>query len=323
MCPPSRGPQPGGNEDVDVSIWTWVAFTALVLLLLIIDLVIFQRKPHAISLKEASWLSAFWISLALLFGIGVYYYYGKTAGLEYFTGYLIEESLSVDNMFVFVLIFSYFQVPPAYQHRVLFWGILGAMIMRGIMIGAGVYLIQRFDWIIYIFGAFLVVTAIRMATQEEHDIEPESNPVIRLIRRFVPITASYHGHHFFVRERTDNGATKLVATPLFVVLMMVETTDLIFALDSIPAIFGITQEAFIVYTSNIFAVLGLRALYFLLAGVVDKFDFLQIGLGVVLGFVGVKMLISGFYHIPIGISLGIVGLVLGLSILASIFFDRE
>jgi tellurite resistance protein TerC len=244
-----------------------------------------------------------------------YRFLGPDAGLEYFTAYLIEKALSVDNIFVFVLIFSLFGVPARYQHRVLFWGILGALLMRGAMIAAGAYLIQQFHWIIYVFGAFLVFTGVRMATATGH-FDPESSLAMRLIRRLVPITRVYHGQQFFVREQAGR-ASRLVATPLFVVLMLVETTDLIFAVDSIPAIFAITQKPFVVYSSNVFAILGLRALYFLLADVIHRFHYLKVGLSAVLAFVGVKMLATDLYPIPIGVSLGIIVLVLGLATAAS------
>jgi len=255
---------------------------------------------------------------------------GRQAALEFVTGYLIEYSLSIDNIFVIVLIFSYFRIADKYQHRVLFWGIIGALVMRGAMIAMGALLIQRFHWIIYVFGAFLVFTGIRMAMQDETDIEPESNPVLRLVRRLVPVTPDFRGQDFFVREevRTVSGSggavqTRLMATPLFIVLVLVETTDLIFAVDSIPAIFAITQDPLLVYTSNVCAILGLRSLFFMLAGVIHRFHYLKLGLAVVLTFVGVKMLISGQYHIPTGVSLLVIAAVLGVSVVASIAFPRD
>lgn len=305
------------------NIWYWVGFNAFVLGLLALDLFVFHRKAHEVNLKEAAFWSVIWVLIALAFNYGVYHFRGKEAGLQFLTGYLIEKALSVDNIFVFVLIFSYFRVPPKYQHRVLFWGILGALIMRGAMIAAGAYLISQFHWIIYVFGTFLVFTGIRMATQNEHAIEPESNPVIRLIRRFYPITNTYHGQSFFVREPDSHGKLRRVATPLFVVLVLVETTDLIFAVDSIPAIFAITQDAFIVYTSNVFAILGLRALYFLLAGIIHKFHFLKLGLSIVLIFVGTKMLMTDIYKIPIGVSLTTIALVLTASVIFSLLFPKR
>ena len=304
-------------------LWLWVGFNVFVLAMLALDLGVFHRQAHAVSVKEAGLWSVAWIALALTFNYGIYHFMGRQAGLEFLTGYLIEKALSVDNIFVFVLVFSYFRVPPKYQHRVLFWGVLGALLMRGAMIGAGAALIERFHWIIYVFGAFLVFTGIRMALQEEHDIEPESNPVIRLVRRFIPITNVYHGQSFFVKEPLHaGGALRRVATPLFVVLVLVETTDLIFAVDSIPAIFAVTHDPFLVYTSNVFAILGLRSLYFVLAGVIHKFHYLKLGLSVVLVFVGVKMLLVDVYKIPISASLGLIALVLGTAVAASLLFPK-
>ena len=304
------------------SIWLWVGFNAFVVAMLLLDLLVFHRTAHEIRTREAATWTVFWIALALVFNYGVYHFMGPQTGLEFLTGYLIEKALSVDNIFVFVLIFSYFNVPLKYQHRVLFWGILGALIMRGTMILAGAALINRFHWVMYVFGAFLVITGIRMALQTDESIEPESNPVLRLVRRILPVTSQYHGQHFFVREQVGSHM-RTVATPLFVVLILVETTDLIFAVDSIPAIFAITTDPFIVYTSNIFAILGLRALYFLLAGVIHKFHYLKLGLSVVLVFVGMKMLLEDVVHIPIGISLGVVAGVLAISVIASLLFPKE
>jgi tellurite resistance protein TerC len=301
--------------------WLWTGFNAFVLAMLAVDLLVFHKEAHEVRTREAATWSVVWIALALLFGVGVSHFMGREAGLEYFAGYLIEKALSVDNIFVFVLIFSFFRVPPRYQHRVLFWGILGALLMRGAMIAAGAYLIQQFHWIVYVFGAFLVLTGIRMATHSEHDLDPESSVAIRLIRRVVPISGEYRGQQFFVREHAGE-VTRLVATPLFVVLVFVETTDLIFAVDSIPAIFAITQEPFIVYSSNVFAILGLRALYFLLADVIDRFHYLKVGLSVVLVFVGLKMLAVDLYKVPIGVSLGVIALVLGTSMAASWWWPR-
>jgi tellurite resistance protein TerC len=305
-------------------LWLWAGFNVFVLLMLAVDLGIFHRKAHDVSAKEAAGWSVVWVALALLFNYGIYHFMGRQAGLEFLTGYLIEKALSVDNIFVFVLVFSYFNVPSKYQHRVLFWGVIGALVMRGAMIGAGAYLIKQFHWIIYVFGGFLVITGLRMATQDEHAIEPESNPVIRLVRRFIPVTNRYHGQNFFVREAEKPGGTaRRVATPLFVVLVLVETTDLIFAVDSIPAIFAVTDDPFLVYTSNVFAILGLRSLYFLLAGVIHKFHYLKLGLSVVLVFVGAKMLVADFYKVPVGLSLGVVALLLLLSVIASLVFPRS
>jgi tellurite resistance protein TerC len=301
----------------------WVGFTALVLLLLAIDLLIFNRRAHKISLREAGIWSATLVSIAMGFAVFLYFYLSPQQSLEFLTGYLIEEALSVDNVFVFVLIFAYFRVPPEYQHRVLFWGVLGAMIGRGIMIGAGVMLINRFHWIIYVFGAFLVITGIRMGLSTDLSIEPDKNPVLRLVRRFLPVSNRYHEQRFFVKEMSPRtGKLAWVATPLLIVLIMVETTDLVFAVDSIPAIFAVTQDPFIVYSSNVLAVLGLRALYFVLADVINRFHYLKIGLSVVLSFVGLKMLFSYQFHIPIGISLGVVAGVLLTSVAASLIFPK-
>jgi tellurite resistance protein TerC len=243
---------------------------------------------------------------------------GRQSMLEFYAGYLVEQALSVDNLFVFILIFGYFRIPPELQHRVLFWGILGALVMRGGMIGAGALLIAKFHWIIYLFGAFLVFTGAKMAFGGESSIEPESNPVIRLLRRILPITTKFHGQQFFVQEPVDGGVVKLVATPLFVVLALVETTDLVFAVDSIPAIFGVTRNPFLVYTSNVFAILGLRSMYFVLAGVIGKFHLLKYGLSLVLAFVGTKMLLSDIWPLGIGVSLSVVGVLLVGSVLLSL-----
>src|SRR6188768_777793 len=256
----------------------WIAFNVGVLAVLAVDLGVFNKKAHKISVKEAAIWSSVWITLSLAFAGVIYRLDGPQPALEFVTGYLIEYSLSIDNIFVIVLIFSYFRIPEKYQHRVLFWGIIGALLMRGAMIGAGALLIQRFHWIIYVFGAFLIFTGIRMATHDEADIEPEANPILRLVRRILPITHDYRGQEFFVKEPPTRGAAPaIMATPLFVVLVLVETTDLIFAVDSIPAIFAVTKDVFIVYSSNVFAILGLRALYFLLADVIQRFHHLKLG----------------------------------------------
>jgi tellurite resistance protein TerC len=305
-------------------VWLWGGFTVFVLGMLAIDLGVVNRKVHTISTREAGIWCIVWISLAAVFGAGVYYFMGRQAALEFAAGYLVEEALSVDNLFVFLLIFSYFRVPPLYQHRVLFWGILGALVMRGGMIGIGAVLIERFHWIIYVFGAFLVITGVRMATQGDQEIEPDKNPVLKLVRRLLPVTREYREQKFFVRESAKPGAPlRLYATPLFVVLVLVETTDLVFAVDSIPAIFAVTRDPFLVYTSNVFAILGLRALYFVLAGAIAKFHFLRYGLSAVLSFVGVKMLLSNKFHIPIGISLGVIAGLLLASVLASVWFAQK
>lgn len=298
--------------------WWWIAFNAMVLVLLAIDLGVFNRKAHAVTVREALGWSAIWISLAVGFGLWIGSSMGRQSMLEFYAGYVVEQALSVDNLFVFILIFGYFRIPPELQHRVLFWGIIGALFMRGAMIGAGAVLIAQFHWIIYLFGAFLVFTGARMAFGGESAIEPESNPVIRLVRRFLPITTKFHGEHFFVRELVDGKAAKFVATPLFVVLVLVETTDVVFAVDSIPAIFGVTRNPFLVYTSNVFAILGLRSMYFVLAGVIGKFHLLKFGLALVLTFVGLKMLVSEIWPLGIGLSLGIVGSLLAGSVLLSL-----
>ncbi len=302
------------------NVWWWIGFNAVILALLALDLGVFNRKAHAVSVREAFGWSVVWVSLALLFGLWIGRSMGHQAMLEFYAGYLVEQALSVDNLFVFILIFGYFKIAPMLQHRVLFWGILGALVLRGVMIGVGAVLIARFHWIIYVFGAFLVFTGIRMAFGGEADIEPEANPVIRFVRRFVPITARFHGERFFVREPlTVGGRVRLVATPLFLVLVLVETTDVVFAVDSIPAIFGITQRPFLVYTSNVFAILGLRSMYFVLAGVISTFHLLKYGLAIVLAFVGVKMLLSEVYPLSVGLSLAVVASVLLASVVLSLW----
>jgi tellurite resistance protein TerC len=291
---------------------------------LALDLGVFHRTSHRVSLREAAVWSTIWIALSLAFGYWLSLEMGRAAGLEFLTGYLIEKALSIDNIFVFVLIFSYFKVPEEYQHRVLFWGILSALVMRGAMIGAGAYLIERFHWIMYVFGAFLAFTGVRLATREGHEVHPEKNPILRLVRRAMPVTNDYHGQRFFVRlAPAGHGSVRRAATPLMVVLVLVESTDLLFALDSIPAIFAVTRDPFIVYTSNVCAILGLRSLYFLLAGIVNRFHYLQLGLSIVLIFVGLKMLATDIYHVPISLSLAIIALVLGGSVAASWLFPKR
>lgn len=305
------------------TVWHWIAFNAAVLAILAIDLGLFNRKAHVVTVREAATWSAVWVALALAFAGVIFYFRGSRIGLEFITGYLIEYSLSIDNIFVMVLIFSYFGIRDRFQHRVLFWGIIGALVMRGLMIGLGAALIERFHWITYVFGAFLVITGVRMAFQGETDIDPEANPVIRLVRRLVPVQSDYSGDRFFIRAESNSASRRWLATPLFVVLVVIETMDLVFAVDSIPAVFAVTREPFIVYTSNIAAILGLRSLYFLLAGVVQKFRYLSYGLAVVLSFVGVKMLIAGWYVIPTVASLGVVFLVLVTAALASVVVARR
>ena len=302
---------------MDVSIWFWIGFNLFVLGMLALDLGVFNREAHVISVKEAAIWSTVWISLSLLFNLGIYLFAGPEPALAYLTGYLIEKALSVDNIFVMVVIFGYFGVEPKYQHRVLFWGILGALVMRGTFIGLGTMLIERFHAILFIFGALLVVTGLRMSLRDEKPFD-ESNKVLRIVRQVLPVSAQYHGKHFMVVE---NG--RRLFTPLFLVLVMVEVTDLIFAIDSIPAIFAVTTDPFLVYTSNIFAILGLRSLYFLLAGVVHKFHFLRYGLAFILVFVGVKMLIADWVHIPIVVSLGVIAGAITVSIIVSMLFPQQ
>ncbi len=299
-------------------IWVWVGFNALILALLALDLGVFHRRAHVVRPREAAYWVAAWVTLAVGFGAVVFHTRGSQAGLEFFAGYLVEQALSVDNIFVFVLIFSYFGVPTQLQHRVLFWGILGALVMRGVMIGAGTLLLHRFHWVTYVFGGFLLATAVRMATQKESSIALEANPVIRLLRHLLPLTKRYHGQRFLVRR-----GQRWAATPLLLVLVLLETTDLVFAVDSIPAVFGVTRDPLIVYTSNVFAILGLRSLYFVLAGVIERFHFLKLGLSVILGFVGAKMVLADVYHVPTGASLAVIAVLLALAVSASLLFPRR
>lgn len=310
------------------TIWLWVGFNVFVLAMLALDLGVFHRHAHVVSVKEGALWSVVWISLAMVFNVGIYLFWDRLApastysngdaALAFFTGYLIEKSLSVDNIFVFVLIFTYFAVPAIYQHRVLFWGIIGALVMRGILIAVGATLLKEFHWIIYVFGAFLIFTGIRMALHRDAEVHPENNLLVRAFRRMMPVTKEYEGDHFFVRR-----AGVLMATPLFLVLLIVESTDLIFAVDSIPAIFAVTTDPFIVYTSNVFAILGLRSLYFVLAGMMHKFYYLKVGLSGVLTFVGVKMVIIDIYKIPITVSLGTIAGILTLAVVASLLRERR
>lgn len=298
--------------------YIWAGFIAFVILLLAIDLGVFHRKSHEVKIKEALIWSALWISLSLIFNYGIYVFMGKEKALEFLAAYLIEKSLSVDNLFVFIMLFSYFKVNPVYQHKVLFWGILGALIMRAAFIFAGVALITKFHWIIYIFGAFLILTGIKMLIQKEGEIAPDKNPLVRLFKKFFPVTDQMHEGRFFVKLNS-----KTVATPLFIVLLVVEFTDLIFAVDSIPAILAISNDTFIIFTSNVFAILGLRALYFALAGITKYFHFLKYGLSAILVFVGAKMVLSGFYKIPIVHSLLTILGILFVAILLSILFPQK
>jgi tellurite resistance protein TerC len=295
------------------SLWFYVGFTIFVLIMLALDLGVFHRNAHVVKPKEAGMWVAVWMTLAFLFAGIIYSWQGSEPALLFITGYLIEQSLSVDNIFVIVMIFSYFAIPPQYQHRVLFWGILGALMMRGLFIGVGAWLIAQFTWILYVFGAFLIVTGLKMAIREDEEFDAAQNPIMRAARRFLRVTNQYDGQKFFTSE---NGFR--VATPLFLVLILVEFTDLIFAVDSIPAIFAVTTDPFLVYTSNVFAIMGLRSMYFLLSGVVHKFVYLKYGLAVILTFVGMKMVIVDFYHFPIAVSLGVIVVTLTASILASL-----
>jgi tellurite resistance protein TerC len=301
------------------NLWLWIGFNLFVLLMLALDLGVFHRKAHAVTFKESIAWTVVWITLAMLFNLGVWHFGGSDKGIQFLTGYVIEKSLSVDNVFVFALLFGYFSVPAKYQHKVLFWGILGALVMRAAMIAVGAALITKFIWIIYIFGAFLIITGLKMIFKKEEEFHPESNPVVRWFKKLMPVTSDYREDKFFVRE---NGIR--YATPLFVVLLLVEVSDVIFAVDSIPAIFAVTKDPFIVYTSNVFAILGLRSLYFALAGVMDKFHYLKLGLGVVLTFVGVKMLLGHTeWKIDTHLSLGVIVLILASSVVASLMWPKQ
>jgi tellurite resistance protein TerC len=299
-------------------ILVWTLFNVFVLALLALDLGVFHRKAHAVSLKEALIWTVVWITAALLFNLLIYVWRGPHDATAFLAGYLIEKSLSVDNLFVFVLVFAYFKVPDEYQHKVLFWGILGAIVMRAIFIATGVALIHKFHWIIYVFGVFLIITGVRIGMEKKKVIHPERNPALLLFRRLMPLVHQYHGNKFFVR--LDG---RLFATPLFVVLLVIETMDVIFAIDSIPAILAITHDPFIVYTSNVFAILGLRALYFALAGIMKLFRYLHYGVAAILVFVGIKMVIADLYPIPVGIALGVIAVVIVISIVASILHPGQ
>ncbi|MDD5166495.1 MAG: TerC family protein [Candidatus Omnitrophica bacterium] len=296
----------------------WVGFIIFILVMLALDLLVFHRKTREVKVKEALLWSAFWIGLSLVFNLGVYIWGGRQMALEFLTGYLLEKSLSVDNIFVFLMIFSYFKIPHKYQHEVLFWGILGALIMRGAFIAGGIALIHNFHWIIYVFGGFLIFTGIKMVFDKDKEVHPEKSLVLRFFNRVMPVTKVIEDGRFFIRA-----SGRWFATPLFVVLLVVETTDVMFAFDSIPAILAITQKPFIVYTSNVFAILGLRALYFALAGVMQYFRYLNYGLSVILVFVGLKMLLADIYKIPISTSLLILAFILSVSIIASILWPKK
>jgi tellurite resistance protein TerC len=302
---------------VDVPLLAWGAVAALIVAMLLLDLLVFHREAHEVTMREAATSSAMWVALGLAFGAVVWMVWGGDRAGEYYAGYLIEKSLSVDNIFVFALLFSFFAVPAAFQHRLLFWGVLGALVFRGLFIAAGAALLENFHWVIYVFGGFLVWTGVRMARHGDAEVHPERNPVLRLLRRVMPVTDAYVGTRFFVRR--DH---RTWATPLFAVLVAIETTDVLFAVDSIPAIFAVTDEPFIVFTSNAFAILGLRALYFLLAGLMDRFVYLKYGLAAILVFVGVKMLLVDVWHIPIALSLAVIAAVLGVSVALSLRVTR-
>ena len=301
-----------------IDSFIWVCFIGFVLFMLVLDLGVFHRKSHEIKIKEALIWSAVWISLALIFNYGIYVFLGKEKAIEFLTGYIVEKSLSVDNLFVFIMLFTYFKVDVKHQHKVLFWGILGALVMRAIFIFAGVALINKFHWIIYIFGALLIFTGIKMLFHKEENIDPDRNPLVKLFKKIFPVTEKEHGDKFFVRL---NGRT--VATPLFIVLLMVEFTDLIFAVDSIPAILAITNDTFIIFSSNVFAILGLRALYFALTGITKYFYYLKYGLSAILVFVGIKMTIVDFYKVPIVSSLLVISGILIISVVVSVLRPKN
>jgi tellurite resistance protein TerC len=302
----------------DVPLWAWAALVGFIVALLVIDLLLVHRKPHEIGFKEAAIESAVWISIGLSFTFVMLSWHGGTAAGEYLSGYLIEKSLSVDNVFVWAVIFSYFGVPQKYQFRVLFWGIFGALVLRAIFIFAGVALIEAFDWILYVFGAFLLITAVRVARHKDSEVHPENNVILKLVRKVVPSTNEYDGQKLFTR-RTG----RLLATPLFAVLILVETTDVVFAVDSIPAILAVSREPFIVFSSNAFAILGLRSLYFLLAGMAGRFRYLNMGLGAILFFVGIKMIIVEWYHFPTWVSLSVIAVILTITIWLSLRAEKR
>ena len=305
-------------EETIGSPLLWIGFLVFVLAMLAIDLGVFHRKAHEVSLKEAGIWSAVWVALSAVFAVGVYGIFGSQKALEFTTGYLIEKALAVDNIFVFVVIFTTFGIPAIYQHRVLFWGILGALVMRAAFILAGGAFLARFHWAIYVFGGILALTGLKLLLQRNQEVHPERNPVVRAFQRFFPVTPRLEGEHFMVKR---DG--RRYATPLLLALVAVEVTDLIFAVDSIPAIFAITRDPFIVFTSNIFAILGLRSMYFLLAGVIHRFVYLKVGLSFVLIFVGAKMLLVGFYKVPTAASLGIIAAILGVSVIASLLWPKK
>lgn len=298
--------------------WLWIIFNVFIVLMLVLDLAVFHRKAHEVSVKEALFWTGFWIALAFCFNIFIYYHFNEEKAFEFFTGYLIEKSLSVDNIFVFIMIFSFFKVPVTAQHKVLFWGIAGALVMRAVFIVIGIELIHKFHWLIYIFGGFLIITGIRFITSSDVQVNLEKNPLLKFLGYLIPVTPDFRGNKFFVT--IDK---RIWATPLFMVVILIEASDLIFALDSIPAILAISEDSFIVYTSNVFAILGLRSLYFALAGVEKYFRFLKYGLAVILVFVGTKMCIADLYKIPIEISLAFITLTLAVSVICSIALQKK
>jgi len=301
-----------------IDIYVWIAFLAFVVFMLILDLGVFHRNQHEVKVKEALLWSAVWISMALIFNYGIYYFMGKEKALEFLAGYLIEKSLSIDNLFVFIMLFAFFDVKAVYQHKVLFWGILGALILRAIFIFAGVALISKFHWIIYVFGGFLIYSGFKMILSKNEKTDPDKNPLVKLFKRFFPVTEKMHGGNFFVK--IDG---KRFATPLFIVLLVVEFTDLIFAVDSIPAILAVSNDTFIIFTSNVFAILGLRSLYFALAGIAKYFHYLKYGLSAILVFVGIKMVVAGFFKIPVTASLFVIIGILVVSIVLSVVFPKK
>lgn len=307
----TRSKIPGGDLDVDA--WMWIAFVGIIVVLLLLDLLVFHREAHEISIPEAARSSVFWIAIGLAFGLLVWWALGGSAAGQYYTGYVIEKSLSVDNVFVWAVILGYFAVPKANQHRVLYWGVFGALVLRAVFVFAGVALLNSFDWMLFVFGGFLVLTAVRVARHSAGEIHPDRNPVLRLMRRVVPVSSEYDGQRFLTRI---DGRT--FATPLLVVLVLVEVTDVVFAVDSIPAILAVSRSQFIVLTSNAFAILGLRALFFLLAGAAERLRYLNVGLGVILFYVGVKMIVSEWYHVPTLLSLGVIVVVLAVTVVVSL-----
>lgn len=303
--------------ESNMTVW-WIIFVLFILAMLALDLGVFNRRAHVIKVKEALWWTLFWVSLAMCFCLGIYYFRGQEKALEFLAAYLIEESLSIDNLFVFLLIFNYFGIPTQYEHKALFWGILGALVLRAVFIIAGVALIAKFHWVIYVFGVFLIITAIKIVFEKDKEIHPEKNPVLKLLHRIMPVDSGFNGGKFFLKREG-----RWVATPMFAVVLLLETTDVIFAVDSIPAVLAISADPFIVYTSNVFAILGLRSLFFAISGIMRLFHYLHYGLAIVLSFVGIKMLLSNIYKIPIIVSLGIIAATVALSIVASMLWPKK